>query len=252
MPKIDTHPDGLPCWNDVMVETTDQRKKLMAFYTTLYGWTWDEGDESTGYYSIASSDGSAVMGCGQGPGGAGALVPYFKTSDIDASVAKATEFGGTVFMGPMQVMTVGKMALVNDPTGATHGLWEPLDFHGFGVQYEPNAPGWDDHASHDPDAAGTYYAQLLGHTLMEPEPGMKILAAGEQWFASFSHDPDGGPPRWSPIYVVDTLARARDTVTAAGGTVVLEEQPVPGSAISVFLDPVMGKPNTVMGAGQQP
>jgi len=234
-----------------MVETTEQREALMAFYSSLYGWTWEVGEEQMGYYSIASLDGSPVMGLGQGPGGQGVMVPYFATDDINASAAKAAELGGTVFMGPMEVPGAGTMALAVDPTGAVHGLWQGGDFKGFGVNYEANAPGWYDHASNDPAAAAAYYQGLTGHTIIEPEPGMRVLTAGEQWFASISENqvPERPAAQWNSIYVVESLETARNKVRELGGTIVLEEMPVPGSAISVFVEPVMNTAITVMGAG---
>jgi hypothetical protein len=251
MTKLDTHPIGIPCWNDANVETTEQREALMSFYTSLYGWTWEVGDEQMGYYSIANLDGAPVMGLGQGEGGTGAMVPYFATDDINTSAATATELGGTVFMGPMEIPGAGTMALVTDPTGAVHGLWQAGEFSGFGVAYEANAPGWFDHASNDPAAAATYYETLTGHSVIEPSPGMRVLAAGEQWFASVSENqiPERTSAQWNSIYVVETLEAARNKIRELGGTVVLEEMPVPGSAISVFVEPVMNTSVTIMGAG---
>jgi predicted enzyme related to lactoylglutathione lyase len=251
MAKLDAHINGIPNWVDVMVETKEQREALMKFYSALYGWTWDVGDEMMGYYSIANSDGAPVMGLGQGEGSAGAMTPYFTTDDMDASVAKATAAGGTVFMGPMEVPGAGIMALASDPTGAVHGLWEAREFKGFGVAYEPNAPGWFDHSSSDPAAASGYYQALTGHTEIQPEPGMRVLNVGEQWFASVSENqvPERGGAQWNSIYVVETLDAARKKVRDLGGTIVLEEMPVPGSAISAFTEPVMNTTVTIMGAG---
>src|ERR1035438_1766733 len=103
MSKLETHPNGIPTWVDTMVETTEQREALMSLFASLYGWTWEIGDENMRYYSIASLDGAPVMGLGQGPGGQGAMIPYFATGDINATAAKAAELGGTVFMGPMEI-----------------------------------------------------------------------------------------------------------------------------------------------------
>jgi len=151
----------------------------------------------------------------------------------------------------MEVPGAGKMALVTDPTGAVHGLWQGGDFKGFGVAYEANAPGWFDHASNDPATAAAYYQGLTGHRVIEPEPGMRVLSAGEQWFASVSQNqvPERPGAQWNSIYVVDTLEDARAKVRELGGTIVLEEMPVPGSAISVFVEPVMNTAITIMGAG---
>jgi predicted enzyme related to lactoylglutathione lyase len=154
-------------------------------------------------------------------------------------------------MGPMAVMEAGAMALVLDPTGAVHGLWQPGQMTGFGRIYEVGSPGWFDHASGDPAGAGKYYSELLAMTLGEPEPGMSVLMNGEQWFASVSADqvPDRAP-QWNAIYIVDSLDRARDDAVRLGATVVLHEMPVPGSAISVFDEPVCHTSITVMRAGQ--
>ena len=154
-------------------------------------------------------------------------------------------------MGPMEVPDTGIMALVSDPTGAVHGLWQGTNFKGFGVAYEANAPGWFDHASSDPAAAAAYYQGLTGHSVIEPEPGMRVLTAGEQWFASVSENQVGERPnaQWNSIYVVEALEEARNKVRELGGTIVLEEMPVPGSAISVFVEPVMNTAVTIMGAG---
>jgi uncharacterized protein len=251
MPKLDSITIGIPGWVDAAVETTEQREGLMKFYSALYGWTWEVGEEQMGYYSIASYNGSPVMGLGQGPGGAGMMVPYFYTDDINISAATAAELGGNVFMGPMEIPGAGIMALVTDPTGAVHGLWQAREFQGFGVAYEPNAPGWFDHASDDPDAAATYYSTLTGHTVIEPSPGMKVLNVGEQWFASVSQNqvPERPAAQWNSIYVVDTLESARTKIRELGGTIVLEEMPVPGSAICSFIEPVMNTVVTIMGAG---
>jgi predicted enzyme related to lactoylglutathione lyase len=247
-----THHPGTPVWVDLNVETAEQRERLMDFYVALFGWTWEVSGEEMGHYSIAASAGRPVMGIGQGAGGSGAMVTYFATRDVAASAARASELGGRVLMGPMEIPGTGTMALVGDPTGATHGLWQAGGFEGFGVTYEPNTPGWFDHYSKDPAAAGAYYAALTGHHLLEPEPGLRILADGEQWFASMSSDPEDRPAQWNPIYIVDSLARAREVVTAHGAVVVLEEMPVPGSAITVFVEPVMHSAVTVMRAGEPP
>ncbi len=241
----------MPCWVDVMVETSEQRLAVMDFYSSLYGWTWDVNGEEMGHYSIANLDGSPVMGVGQGPGGAGAMVPYFATDDIDASLVKATELGGTIVMGRQEVPFTGVMALVADPTGAMHGLWQPTGFNGFGVVYEVGSPGWFDHASNEPEKARAYYSGLTGHDLLEPAPGMTVLANGEQWFASISQNqvPERPQAQWNSIYIVSNLDDARNKVRSLGATVVLEEMPVPGSAISVFVEPAMNTAITIMGAG---
>ena len=253
MALITTQDAGMAVWVDTMVSSLDLHRRLMDFYSGVFGWTWDVGAEEMGHYSLARHNGQPVLGLAMSPEGDANMITYFSTVDMSDSLARALELGGTVLFGPHQVIELGVTAIVRDRVGAVHGLWQVGTFSGFGVMYEPGAPGWFDHVSPDPDAAATYYAGLLGHQVFEPEAGMRILRAGEQWFASVSHDQVGDrPARWNPIFVVESLARCRETVRSLGATVVLEEMPVPGSAISVFVDPVTRKALTVMAAGSPP
>ncbi len=50
---------------------------------------------------------------------------HVSVEDADAGTAKARELGGTVHGGAFDVLDAGRMALVEDPTGARLALWEP-------------------------------------------------------------------------------------------------------------------------------
>lgn len=78
---------------------------------------------------------------------------------------------------------------------------------------------------------------------------MRILARGEQWYASVSPSPVNESPQWRPIYMVDSLPRIHELVRRHGGTVLIEEMPVPGSAICTFIEPVNGTTMSVARAG---
>lgn len=250
MSKLTAPDNGMPIWVDVNVETPEQHHDLRAFLSALFDWTWELGGPEMGHYSLASHDGSPVFGLGQGEGARGAATTYFATLAIDQSVKKAVELGATVTMPVMPVMELGSMVLLVDPTGATFGLWQPGTFQGFGVAYEANAPGWFDHASSEPDVAGQFYSTLSGHQLSTPDPSMRILQNGDQWYANVSQSQPGDAPQWKPIYVVDSLERIHETVPRLGGAIVIEEMAVPGSTICVFSEPVNGSQMTVMRSGE--
>jgi predicted enzyme related to lactoylglutathione lyase len=118
--------------------------------------------------------------------------------------------------------------------------------------YEPNAPGWFDHVSPDPQRDGEFYAAVSGHQLTTMEGDMRILQRGEQWYASVSYAQNGEKAQWKPIFVVDSLARIHETVPRHGGAIVIPEMPVPGSSLCVFSEPVNGTLMTVMAAGDHP
>lgn len=253
MPVVTEHAQGMPCWIDASVSTSAEREGLIDFYSALFGWTFDVNTPETGFYSIARHNGKAVLGIGEQSDGRGNWVTYFSTSDIERTIERVEANGGQVFFPPVQVMDVGWMALVMDPTGAVHGLWQAITFSGFEVVYEPNAPGWFDHVSEDMQSAAKYYENILSNGIeADPQEGMTILRRGDQWFASLSReDSSNQPPQWTPVFVVDSLERVRSRVRELGGKVVVEEMPVPGSAISIFQDPVIGTYVTVMQAGDE-
>ena len=246
MPKVEKFVPGLPCWVDMSVNSSQKRKDLMAFYASVFGWRWEEGGPETGFYTMGFKGDGHVIAIGENEHGIGAWVTYFGTEDIHATLARAVELGAQVVMPAMEVMGAGSMALLMDPRGAMHGLWQPALFSGFDLQYEPSTSGWYDLETTDPEAAIAYYADILGADVVRQTPDgspLLVLAMGEQWFASVSPLTPGGPtmpPHWTPIYVVDDLTATADKVRTAGGSVIVENMPVPGM------------PFTVMGAGQEP
>ena len=251
MVEVNTHAPGMPVWVDAMVPTPQHLASLRTFLSGVFSWEWDHGEADTDFYSIATHRGRAVLGLGQMEGTTGTLVTYFSTSDVAASVTHAVELGASVIVGATPILELGHMALVKDPVGAVHGLWQARDFAGFGALYEVDSPGWFDHVSGDPAAAARYYCALTGHSLVEPAAGMRILAAGEQWFASVSFPQVlADQTHWNPVFVVDSLESARDAVLAGGGRVLVEEMAVPGSAISAFVEPVCHNVIVVMRAGE--
>ena len=51
--------------------------------------------------------------------------PYVAVDDVDATTAKATELGGSALMEPMDVPTVGRIAVLSDPQRAVFGIIKP-------------------------------------------------------------------------------------------------------------------------------
>ncbi len=111
---------GALSWNELA--TTDLEASA-EFYGQLFGWKV-EPFEGTGmpYMTIQNE--------GRGNGGMRAATEtepsywlvYFGTDDIDASLAKAADLGGTKLMGPMDI-GVGRIGAVQDPQGAVFALY---------------------------------------------------------------------------------------------------------------------------------
>ncbi|MGH3733041.1 MAG: VOC family protein [Acidimicrobiales bacterium] len=244
--------EGMPCWVDVMVQTPEQHHDKRAFLSTLFDWTWQLGGADMGSYALAQLNGHPVMGLGISEEGVGAFTTYFTTRDIEGAMERASELGASVAVPAMQVMDLGSMAILQDPLGAPYGLWQPKEFQGFGVAFEENSPGWFDHVSLDPERAGEFYATISGHDVTSPGPEMRVLENGEQWYASLSQLPQGESAQWKPVYIVDSLERIHEVVPRHGGTILVQEMPVPGSALCLFSEPINGTVMAVMRGGHGP
>lgn len=123
-PDMPSH--GVFCWSEIA--TTDA-ERARPFYENVFGWTFKKS-ENTGdemeYLEFSSSSTELDGGFYQmNPEMFGGEVPpahialYVAVDDVDASIVKTSELGGTVVFGPYDIPGTGRMALITDPTGAT-------------------------------------------------------------------------------------------------------------------------------------
>jgi len=101
-------------WNELATKDLDASRD---FYTTVFGWGVDaeaSGDDGAAF----TVDGNIVCGAHvAGEGEFPAWSVWFAVADCDATAAKVTELGGSVFMPPND-MSFGRGSVVADPHGA--------------------------------------------------------------------------------------------------------------------------------------
>jgi len=124
-PDVERTPAGQFFWNEL--HTTDPEKAI-AFYEKVVGFQLSDTMESpAGKYYVLSS-------AGVGRGGVTShlpkgtqphWLPYVVSDDVDATVARAKRAGGTVLMGPEDILDVGRAAVLRDPTGAPFSVMKP-------------------------------------------------------------------------------------------------------------------------------
>jgi hypothetical protein len=97
--------------------------------------------------------------------------------------------------------------------------------------------------SKDPANLAAFYDELFGWSIRHiPEMNYRIVeTGGEGGIGGGIFKPEGeGPPLGTTLFyiAVDDLAAYRKRIVAAGGTICVEEQAVPGmGAFSLFTDP---------------
>lgn len=123
MPKPTIAP-GDPCWIDLMTSAPERSRE---FYTRLFGWTYEEGDqEKYGGYVTAFTNGMPVAGMMKNSDESGypdVWTTYLRVEDINATAEATVAAGGQVLMPPMEVPEQGHMAMFRDTGGAAVGAW---------------------------------------------------------------------------------------------------------------------------------
>ncbi len=191
-------PLGTPCWVELLTSDPD---RSLEFYGRLFGWTVEDPGADYGGYKNFQLKGERVAGCMRNDGEAG--VPdlwsvYLATDDAEATVASAAEHGGQVIVPTMDVMALGRMAVVVDVGGAVIGAWQPGEHRGFGFVDEPGAPSWFELHTRDYEKALDFYRSVFGwQTRVEGDADefrYSTVDIGEEQYAGVM-DAERVPPR---------------------------------------------------------
>ena len=70
-----------------------------------------------------------------------AWLNYVSVADADATSGRRATAGGKSLVEPMDVLDVGRMSIIADPTGAALGLWQPRRHTGAEIVNEPGVAG---------------------------------------------------------------------------------------------------------------
>lgn len=228
---------------DISAPNGTKRQALSAFLAAIFGWTFEVGGPESGNYSTALSQGRPIAGLMEVPGVPSFWTTYLHTADIEKSLAAFTTHGGKILDGPTRIFEMGHMAICQDAVGAAVGLWQPIQFEGFGSYNEHNSPTWFDQQSEDPGLAATFYRDVFGLTVIPtPNSVSSVLGSPEQQWFSVSPQPAALPPSWNPVIQVDSLSRVEKDLARLGGEILMNDMAVPGGKILVFADPVVRAP----------
>jgi predicted enzyme related to lactoylglutathione lyase len=166
MPHIDSHAVGSFCWFEL--GTTDQNA-AKTFYSSLFGWAPNDSPMGQGHvyttFSLDSRPCAAAYTITPEMSQQG--VPphwmiYVAVDRADDTASKATELGGKVVMAPFDVMDLGRMAVIQDPAGATFSIWQAKSVKGTGITGEPGTFCWGELSTSDVPGAQAFYSGLFG------------------------------------------------------------------------------------------
>ena len=245
-----SHKHGTFSWVDVA--TTDQ-EAAKTFYGDLFGWQFQDMPAGEGVvYSMAAIDGKSVAAVApqQDDERQMGIPPhwnnYVTVDDVDATAARVGELGGQVLAEPFDVLDVGRMAVLADPTGAVVCLWQPGRHIGAELVNAPGALCWNELATRDPRAAMDFWGALLGWEFEVMDtgggPGYWFIMNGDRQNGGVREIGDELPPEIPAhvlpyVAVIDDVATTIERATAAGAQVVLPRTEIGAGTIAVLRDP---------------
>ena len=241
MADFTSHAPGTFSWPELA--TTDQ-KAGVAFYRALFG--WDVNDSPIGPTEVYST----LQMRGKPVGAAYTMRPeerqmgvpphwnsYVTVANADEAANKAASLGAKVLAPPFDVMEHGRMAVLQDPTGAVFQVWQPNKHVGAMILNEPGSLCWTELTTSDTAAAEKFYTGLFGW-------GVKHSAAGapmEYTEFSVNGQPSIGmmakpadmpahiPSYWMPYFQVANADDSAAKIKELGGSIMVGPQDIPGT-----------------------
>jgi predicted enzyme related to lactoylglutathione lyase len=236
---------GTFCWAEL---TTSDQDAAKAFYGALLGWQADDrpvGDAGS-FYSMQMIDDKPVAAIAAQPEQQReAGVPplwnsYVSVDSADAVAERASELGATVHAPPFDVMSVGRMAVIQDPQGAFFMPWEPRDHIGAALVNQPGTLVWNELQSPDLDASAAFYGDLFGWELEESD-GMDqrylMIKIGDSYNGGIRELTPPSPPNWLVYFGVEDVEQALMRLNELGGSTIAGPIDIGIAKIAVGADP---------------
>jgi predicted enzyme related to lactoylglutathione lyase len=238
MPEISGSKIGQFCWFELA--TTDQAA-AKGFYGGLFGWTANDLPMGPGeFYTMLQLRGRDVGACytlrkdQREQGVPPHWMTYIAVASADDAAVKAAALGGKVIAPAFDVFDVGRMAVIQDPTGAMFCVWQAKKHSGVGVYAEPNAFCWSELMTHDMAAATKFYTGLFGwsayvttnpagfsytHWRMDGVDFGGMMALKPEWGPA--------PPHWMDYVSVTNCDETVAKATSLGGKICYPPMSIP-------------------------
>jgi len=250
MPEIKDHLPGAFCWAEVGTVDT---KRTKAFYSELFGWTYEDKPAGDfGVYTMCRLQKKDLAGLYEMPpdllkmGVPPHWMSYISVASADAACEKIKKHGGKVQQGPFDVMDVGRMAICQDPTGATFSVWQAKAHKGANIMGENGTPSWFELHTKGVEKAEKFYVDVFGWSVKIGTDGGMVY---REFTAAGAPMPMGGmmelvpqqgpvPPHWMIYFPVDDCDAYAQRTKTLGGKVLMPPMDIPKvGRFSILADP---------------
>jgi uncharacterized protein len=239
---------GTFCWVELATSDNVAAKK---FYTQLFGWTFEDhpmGPDMV--YTMLKLNGKDVgalyklMSEQVSQGVPPNWLSYISVASADEATVKAKAAGATILKDPFDVMTVGRMSVVQDPTGAVFAFWQGGDHSGAGIYNVPGSFCWNELMTTDTAKDKQFYTSVLGWTADTQNFGdfeYTMFKNGERGAGGMLQiTPEMGqvPSNWLVYFAVDDCDAKVQKATELGAKLCKPADDIPGvGRFAILTDP---------------
>jgi predicted enzyme related to lactoylglutathione lyase len=237
-----SHTPGTFSWADLPTSDPGDAKR---FYTGLFGWDYEDqpipGDG--GDYTMLRRDGKDVAALFQAQEGMPTFwASYVTVESADSAATRATDVGGTLMAEPFDVMDAGRMAVIQDPTGAVFSVWEPHGSIGATLVNTPGSISMNQLNTGDPEAAERFYSALFGwrtEQVSADDPPYWGIYNGDRLNGGMMQMPpdQDAPPHWLVYFGSEDVDADAGRIPELGGQVMVPPLDVPSGRFLVAQDP---------------
>ena len=238
--------NGQFCWIDLLARDMDAARH---FYGELFGWESTDVDTNGGPpYAQFLLSGKRVAGMGQmsdemrGRDRPASWNSYLNVDNIAATCVRVSELGGKVAGPAVDIQGVGKLAFIQDPTGAQVGLWQKGGHFGAELTQDFHCCCWNELLTRDIAAAREFYGRLFGWEFVDyTESDSKYYVVshhGEESCGLMQMDERWGemPPSWTVYFAVKGVDLMVDYVRQLGGFVLTRPYDIPEGRLAMVTD----------------
>jgi uncharacterized protein len=252
MPEFTQHLPGTFSWPEL---ATNDQDSAVAFYRGLFGWDVDDQpigpDERYSIFKLRGLEVGAAYTMRAEEKQMG-LPPhwnaYVTVANVDQSAERVKTLGGKVIVPPFDVFDMGRMAILQDPTGAVFQIWQANKSIGARLLGEPGSLVWTELTTSDPAAAEKFYVGMFGwkpkHSGPESSiPYTEFTVDGANYpsigmMAKPPHMPPDMPSFWLPYFLVPDVDAAAEKAKSLGGQIHFGPHDIPGTGrFAVVADP---------------
>lgn len=247
----DERHNGKVVWRDLLTNTPEASRR---FYGELFGWEFEQprvfiGVGAGDAYMLIRHNGRLIGGMvdTKALGKTENISQWITTisvADIDAAVGRVAAAGGRVINAPESIGDRGRMAVIEDSTGALFAMIETKG--GDPADTEPERDGWlwDELWTGDVEHATGFYQAVFGfqhtdHAIEDSDRNYRVLKYAEKPRAGVLRNPfEGERPVWVNYIRVEDPAAMTAKVEGLGGRVLVDAQARPiGGEVALIAGP---------------